>query len=63
MKDIPAISDIFCIISESSAPTASSGKIRVIYLMAIYDNSEYQNVSDKYVDQIIVTVSVPCHMH
>lgn len=53
MKDIPAISDIFCIISESSAPTASSGKIRVIYLMAIYDKSEYQDVSDKYVDQII----------
>ena len=25
----------------------------IIYLVTIYDKSEYQNVSDKYVDQII----------
>lgn len=25
----------------------------IIYLITIYDKSEYQNVSDKYVDQII----------
>lgn len=28
-------------------------KAIVIYLVTIYDKSEYQNVSDKYVDQII----------